>query len=187
MNPLINKLPAKIKVGDEVIEINADFRNCLKIIIAYEDNDLTIQEKHLIMLKLLYKTMPQDIEKAIIQGIKFLNCGEETINSKENERVYSFKKDAKYIYPAVSQASKVDLETVGFFHYWKFFYYFLDIPDNCTFSNIISFRQKKNKGKLTKEEKKVYLESIEVLDLDYEPEETTEEESEFMKAFVGGD
>ena len=63
MNPLINKLPTKIKVGDEVIEINADFRNCLKIIIAYEDNDLTIQEKHLIMLKLLYKTMPKDIEK----------------------------------------------------------------------------------------------------------------------------
>ena len=63
----------------------------------------------------------------------------------------------------------------------------MDIPDNCTFSNIVNFRQKKNKGKLTKEEKKVYLESVEVLDLDYEPEEITEEESEFMKAFVGGD
>ena len=186
MNPLINKLPTKIKVGNEIIDINADFRNCLKIILAYEDEELTIEEQHLIMIKRLYKTVPHDIEKAILQGIKFLNCGDECNNVRESKRVYSFKKDAKYIYPAVSQASKVDLETVGFFHWWKFFYYFLDISNDCTFSNIVNFRQRKNKGKLSKEERQIYLESIEILDLDYKQEEETEE-SEFMKAFNGGE
>ncbi|MCI8575775.1 MAG: hypothetical protein HFI09_04825 [Bacilli bacterium] len=184
MNPLIDKLPTKIKVGNEVIDINADFRNCLQIILAYEDNDLTIQEKHLIMVQRLYKVIPGDIEQAILQGIKFLNCGETSQNTSEKRRVYSFSKDAKYIYSAVSQASNVDLETVCFFHWWKFFYYFLDISNDCTFSNIVSLRQKKKKGKLTEEEKKAYIESIEILDINYEE---VKEESDFMKAFNGGE
>lgn len=186
MNPLIDKLPTKIKVGNEIIDINADFRNCLEIILAYEDNDLTIEEQHWIMLKRLYKTMPKDIEKGITQGLKFLNCGEENTNAKEKARVYSFKKDAKYIYPAVSQASKIDLETIDFFHWWKFYYYFLDISNDCTFSNIISFRQRKNKGQLNKEERKIYLDSIEIFDLEYESE-IEDEESELVKLFNGGD
>lgn len=184
MNPLIDKLPTKIKVGDEIIDINADFRNCLKIILAYEDEDLTIQEKHLIMIQRLYKIVPKDIETAILQGIKFLNCGETFQNTTDKQRIYSFCKDAKYIYPAVSQASEVDLETIDFFHWWKFFYYFLDISNDCTFSNIVSLRQKKNKRKLTDEERKIYMESIEILDLNFEK---PKEESAFMKAFNGGE
>lgn len=184
MNPLINKLPTKIKVDNEIIEINADFRNCIKIILAYEDEELTIQEKHYIMLQLLYKKIPNNIEQGILQGIKFLNCGEENKNIREQPRVYSFKKDAKFIYPAVSQASNIDLETISFLHWWKFYYYFLDISSDCVFSNIISLRQKKNKRKLTEEERKVYMESIDILDLDYEK---PREESEFMKAFNGGE
>lgn len=182
MNPLINKLPTKIKVGDETLDINADFRNCLQIIIAYEDNDLTIEEQHFIMLKRLYKQMPKNIELAIAQGIRFLNCGEEnhTNNNINKPRVYSFKKDAKFIYSAVSQANKIDLENIDFLHYWKFYYYFLDIPNDCVFSNIVSLRQKKNNNKLTDEDKKIYKESAALLDLEYEYHK---EESEFMKLF----
>ena len=72
---------------------------------AYEDQELTIQEKHFIMLSLLYDHIPQDIEKGILQGIKFLNCGEESKDDNYKPRVYSFKKDSKFIYSAVSQAS----------------------------------------------------------------------------------
>lgn len=184
MNPLIDDLPTKIKVNDEIIEINANFRNCLKIILAYEDKDLTIQEKHYIMLRLLYKKIPNDVEKGILQGIKFLNCGEENSNIKESKRVYSFQKDAKFIYSAVSQSSNIDLETVQFLHWWKFNYYFLDISNDCTFSNIINLRRKKNNRKLTDEERKLYMDSLDILDLDYEEQR---QESAFMKAFNGGE
>lgn len=186
MNPLINRLPIKIKVADEIIDINADFRNCLQIILAYEDEELTIEEKHYIMLNRLFKTIPKDIEKGILQGLKFLDCGEESSNLKESRRIYSFKKDAKFIYPAVSQASNVDLEEVEFLHWWKFYYYFMDISKDSLFSNIIELRQKKNKGKLTKDERKVYSELAEILDLNYS-NEPTEEETDFMKKFNGGD
>ena len=184
MNPLVSKLPTKIKVDKEIININADYRNCIKIILAYEDKDLTIEEKHFVMLNLLYETMPKNLEMGILQGIKFLNCGEETHIERDNQRVYSFQKDAKYIYSAVSQASNLDLEKINFLHWWKFYYYFLDVSNDSIFSNIVSLRQKKNKRKLTDEERKVYLESREILDLDFDE---PKEESEFMKAFNGGD
>jgi len=183
-NPLIEKFPTKIKIDDEIIKINADFRNCLQIILAYEDEELTIQEKHFILLKRLYEQIPKSIEKGILQGIKFLNCGEESRNVKELPRLYSFQKDAKYIYSAISQVGKLDLENIEFLHWWKFYYYFFDISNDCAFSNIVSLRQKKIKGKLTDEEKTIYRDSIDILDLD---SKKTKEESKFMKEFNGGD
>ena len=186
MNPLINSFPTKIKIDDNIYDINPNFKNCLMIIKAYEDEDLTIQEKHLIMIKRLYKQMPLNIEKAIIKGIKFLNCGEETPQEpKILKRFYSFEKDSKYIYSAMNQTHHKDLEYEDM-HWWKFCLLFLDIGKDTTFSNILALRQKRSKGKSTKEEKKLFTESREILDLNYTKEDS-DEVSEFMKLFNGGD
>lgn len=186
MNPLIDKLPTKIKIDDEVYEIDPDFRNCIRIIEAYEDDELTIQEKHLIMVKRLYKTIPTNLEQAIIKGVKFLNCGEEQKDIEDVKRTYSFQKDGKYIYSAINQSQHVDLSKVDFMHFWKFCYLFLDVGKDTTFSQIISLRHRKNKHKLTKEERNIFMESREILDLDYTTEES-EKVSEFMRLFNGGD
>ncbi len=185
MNPLIDKFPTKIKIENNIYDINYDVKNCIRIIEAYEDEDLTIQEKHLIMIKRLYKKIPSNIEQAIIKGIKFLNCGEEERSFKELPRLYSFNKDAKYIYSAMNQTHKVDLSLENI-HWWKFCYYFLDLGKDTTFSNILNLRQKKNKGKLTKDEKNLFMESREILDLNYQKEDS-EEVSKFMEIFNGGD
>lgn len=187
MNPLIDKFPTKIKIEDEILEINSDFRNCLKIILAFEDNNLTIEEKYYIMLMRLYGTIPTNTEEAIKKAILFLDCKEErTSKDDDKPRIYSFSKDAKYIYSAIEMSSPgMDLENVEYLHWWKFYYKFFDIKEGTTFSNIISLRDKKNKGKLSKEEKALFIESREMLDLEYESE-PSEEESKFMKLFNGG-
>ena len=185
MNILTQTFPTKIKIDDNIYDINYDLRNCLKIIEAYEDEDLTLQEQHMIMIKRLYKEIPSNIEQAIIKGIKFLNCGEENHEVKDLPRLYSFKKDSKYIYSAMNQTHKIDLSLENI-HWWKFCYLFLDIGKDTTFTNILNLRQKKNKGKLTKDEKKLFIESREILDLNYQKEDS-EEVSEFMKIFNGGD
>lgn len=187
MNPLIDKFPTKIKIDDEILPINTDFRNCLKIILAFEDENLTIEEKYYIMLMRLYGTIPNNQEEAIKKAILFLDCGEDNV-SKDNDkpRIYSFSKDAKYIYSAIEMSSPgIDLENVEYLHWWKFYYKFFDIKEGTTFSNIITLRDKRNKGKLSKEEKKIFIDSREILDLDY-TEEPSEEESKFMKLFNGG-
>lgn len=187
MNPLIDKFPTKIKLDDEILSINTDFRNCLKIILAFEDENLTTEEKYYIMLMRLYGKIPNNQEEAIKKAILFLDCGEDkSLKNEDKPRLYSFSKDAKYIYSAIEMSSLgIDLENVEYLHWWKFYYKFFDIKEGTTFSNIISLRDKRNKGKLTKEEKKVFIDSKEILDLEYS-NEPSEEESKFMKLFNDG-
>ncbi len=187
MNPLIDKFPTKIKIDDEILPINSDFRNCLKIILAFEDEDLTIEEKYYIMLMRLYGSIPNNAEEAIRKAILFLDCGEDrTSKDDDKPRIYSFSKDAKYIYSAIEMSCPgIDLENVEYLHWWKFYYKFFDIKEGTTFSNIISLRDKKNRGKLSQEEKTLFIDSREILDLEYDGE-PSEEESKFMKLFNGG-
>ena len=183
---IYSKFPTKIKVDDTVYEINSDFRNCLKIVMAYEDDELTQEEKNFILLKRLYLQMPKNREKAIEKGILFLDCGKEYKSAEENpRRVYSFKKDYSYIYSAMRQTHDVDLESIDYLHWWKFVFLFMDVDKDCTFSYLVSLRDKKNKGKLDKEEKKVWGNLREILDLDYIPLDE-EEKSDFLKLYEEG-
>lgn len=187
MNVLLNKFPQKIKIANEIYDINSDFRNCLKIIMAYEDDELTINEKHYIMLKRLYGTIPKNIEEATEKGILFLDCGKKEENNplEEAKRVYSFSKDSEYIYSAINQTHNVDLERARYLHWWKFVFFFMDVNKDCTLSCFISLRDKKNKKKLNKEERAFWINMRNLLDLDYTPE-PTDDESDFMKLWNNG-
>lgn len=112
-----------------------------------------------------------------------MNCGEE----KEGEagsparRIYSFAKDAKYIYSAIRQTHGIDLETVKYLHWWKFCYFFLDLDPDCMFQQMLHLRQQKQQGKLTKEERAVYYRLRDILDLPGEKDaQTRSAEEEFM-------
>lgn len=186
MNVLTDKFPTKIKVNDKILKINSDFRNCLKIIEAFEDEELFDEEKILILLKRLYvdEIENEDIEDAYKKGIKFLDLGEESKNEITNKRIYTFTKDSNYIYTGIRQAHNIDLNSIDYLHWWNFVYLFLDIGQECMFNQIIYYRRRKNEGKLTKEEKKIYLSMRKLLDLDYIEE--NEQDDEFMKKLGGG-
>ncbi|HBF68655.1 MAG TPA: hypothetical protein DDW20_05005 [Firmicutes bacterium] len=182
MNVLTDKFPTKIKVNNKVLKINSDFRNCIKIIEAFEDDDLFDEEKYLILIRRLYidEVKEEDLEQAIIKGIKFLDLGEENENNEENvKRLYSFSKDDSYIYTGIRQSHNIDLNSIEYLHWWNFVYLFLDIGQDCMFNQLVYYRKRKNEGKLTKDEKKVYISMRKILDLDYEEE--NEEDDEFMR------
>lgn len=183
MNVLTDKFPTKIKVNDKILRINSDFRNCIKIIQAFEDEDLFDEEKYLILIKRLYvdEVEENDFEEALIKGIKFLDLGEENKkNSNTSKRLYSFIKDDSYIYTGIRQSHNIDLNSIEYLHWWNFVYLFLDIGQDCMFNQLIYYRQRKNEGKLTKDERKVYLSMRKILDLDY-VEDDEEEDDEFMQ------
>ena len=199
MNILIDELPTKIEVNNKIYAINANFRNCLKIMEAFEDDELTDMEKYYVMLDLLYEEMPsqEDIEVAIEKAIKFLDGwnskavekakeDNELLEDTKDLRLYSFSKDAKYIYSAMQQTHKIDLEKVDFMHWWKFLCLFLDLNRECYFSQMIYLRRQKQKGKLTDEERRTYYEMREILDLNYVPE-TEREKSEFEILLEAGE
>ncbi|MBP1737276.1 MAG: hypothetical protein H6Q60_1157 [Oscillospiraceae bacterium] len=161
MNPLLESFPTAVRVDGAVYEVNADFRVCLKIILAFEDTELTDYEKQEVMLRLLYPVVPGNLQEAASKAVRFLDGGESQQDGSigDHRRLYSFSKDAKFIYSAVKQTHGIDLETVGFLHWWKFLYLFMDLREDCTFQRLIYYRQKLRRGKLTKEERE-YCNSI---------------------------
>ena len=148
MNVLVDKFPTKAKLGNDIYNINTDFRVGINIMRLYEDNSLNIYEKTEIMLSLLYeKEIPLDLKEiAIEKAMIFLNAGESDKKNNDanrdgikTKRLYSFEKDAKYIYSAIKKSThgEIDLENIEYLHWWKFVYYFLDLDEKSFFSKMI--------------------------------------------------
>lgn len=169
MNPLLSHFPTALSVGGAVYPIDADFRTCLRILLAFEDDALLPFEKQAVMLRLLYKERPpDDMPEACRKAVLFLDCGEmpsESEGGASGQRFYSFAKDAKYIYSAIRQTHGVDLETVDFLHWWKFCYMFLDLREDTAFQGILTLRRRKADGRLTKEERDLWYRFEDVLAL----------------------
>ncbi|HHV51797.1 MAG TPA: hypothetical protein GXX54_08925 [Clostridiales bacterium] len=187
MNILTERLPTSVEIDGVEYELNTDFRVCIKIMLAFEDPELTNAEKQAVMLNLLYKEIPPDILKASKMAVKFLNCGEDdNSGSSSSERYYSFQKDAKYIYTAIRQSHDIDLETIDYLHWWKFCYLFMDIKPDCFFSQILDLRIRKSRGKLTKEEREYCARIKDIIELPrvLSPEESAAHDK-FLKLLGG--
>lgn len=183
MNALVDRFPESVEIDGVEYEINADFRVGVEIMLAFEDPDLTDSDKQYVMLNLLYKEIPPDIAKACELAVLFLDCGEERTDGEcgDATRLYSFSHDAKYIYSAIRQSHGIDLETVKYLHWWKFCYLFMDLREDCFFQQMLHLRRQKSEGKLTKEERAVYVRMHDILDL---PAQMTAEESEDVDEFM---
>lgn len=187
MTILTDRLPESVEIDGREYEINSDYRVCLRIMEAFEDNELAPAEKQAVMLELLYPEMPEDIAAACTMGLKFLNCGEEAAGAAAEapERLYSLTKDARYIFTGILQTHGIDVERIDKLHWWKFCYLFMDLREDCFFSKIIYYRTQHQKGKLTPEEREYYDANRSVFELPRSPEDTSIED-EFMRLLRGG-
>ncbi len=154
MNFALDKFPEAVRIGGKAVPVNTDFRVALRIIKAFGDSRLLPHEKISVMLGALYPKIPENTAEAISQGFKFLNAGKET-NGKNSlgARVYSFDKDAQFIYTAFRSTFNIDLNNVENLHWWAFKSMISDFSPDCFFNTLIQLRSRKNSGKLTKEEK----------------------------------
>ncbi len=167
MNILTNSLPTKIKIKDEIFEINYDYKTIINILNAFEDNELTKEEKLYILLKNLYKEdIPSDyIEEAILKGIKFIDCGNAEHKQVSKKRIYSFTQDANYIFSGINFTHHIDIEKEHQMHWWKFMSLFMDMSPDCTFGELVYYRTRKAEGTLTKDEKKQYQKIKDIVEL----------------------
>lgn len=185
MGLLIDGLPTGIRINEEIYDINTDYQTGIKIIKAFEDKSLTINEKYSILIELLYREKPKDLIQALCKGIKFLNCGEsheDKSGSKiERDRLYSFEHDEKYIFSGVDRVLNGRLSKGDHVHWWEFVMAFMELPEDCTMSRILYFRTQHSKGKLTKDEMRVWNENRELFEL---PESLSYEEEQAKNKFM---
>jgi len=185
MNILVDAPPESITIADTEYQLNTDFRACLKIIMAFEDNELTPQEKQLVLLGNLYSVVPNDLTAALDRANWFLNGGKENTpdeNPTSPVRVYSFAKDGNFIYAAFRQTHGIDLSTAKL-HWWTFLALFMDLGQDTTFCQLTALRKRLKTGKASKEEQAAAHdmgEMIDIPDIDDRTLSEKEAENEFL-------
>ena len=190
MNILVDRLPTTIEIDGASYRIDADFRTCLRIIMAFEDSDLTLLEKNLLFYNNLFIDKPEDVKAALEYGVVFLDCGksEEESNTNTGLRVFSWNKDANLIYSAFQQTHGIDLNAVEFMHWWRFVALFMDMGSDTAFCNLVGLRQKVMTGKASKEERQAAREMGQMFVVDQIDDRSIEEieaEREFMELIRG--
>lgn len=187
-NFLVDSPPTEVKINGQSYPVNWDFRSCLRIILAFEDEGLAKKEKAMILLRLLYPEIPEDIRAALDQGIEFLNGGLETQDSKPY-RVFSFSKDANLIVAGFRQTYHMDLQKEEDLHWWSFLTLFLDLGPDTTFSGLVNLRGRVKSGKATKQEREMAQElgeTYEVPEINDLTIEEMERERTFFEALEKG-
>lgn len=167
---MIGRLPTQLEVGNTMYDIRTDFRDCLLVIEAYMDPELTDYEKKVILLQCIYKdfqSIPDEyLAEAINKAIWFLDKGEDdTSNNTQPKPLYNFVQDEQMIFSSINKVAGKEVRTEEYIHWWTFLGYFSEIGEG-TFATIVSIRNKKNKGKkLDKWEKDFYKENKHLIDL----------------------
>lgn len=181
MNILTDALPTAVQIEDTIYEINTDFRNIIKIILAFDDPELAGIEKQVIILALLYKdNIPKKhVVAASKLAARFISgpMGESD-EEGDTTRYYSFTKDSPLIYAAFQQTHGIDLQKASL-HWWQFIALFSDLGSETIFCNIVNLRRRVAIGEASKEEIKAARRMGSSFDVEqYEPKSIDEMEAE---------
>ena len=84
MNILIDRLPKTIDVGGKEYKINSDFRASILFELLIQDRALTDEQKIIQALQIYYEEIPEDIEGAINEILRFYSLGKETKRGNAN-------------------------------------------------------------------------------------------------------
>lgn len=156
---MTGRLPEALEVGGRPIPINADFRNALTIFEAWNDPELTSEEKAYVCLARLYAApLPYyHADEAYRKAVWFLGGGDIPMSEPEAVRTIDWKHDESMIMPAVSKTVGVpDIRGLPSLHWWTFLGAFGEIGEGLL-STVIHIRQKKARGeKLSKTEERFW-------------------------------
>lgn len=143
---LLDTLPTTVTIDNKEYRINSNFRNSILFELMMLDDELTEEEKITTALNLYYPVIPNNLNKAIDEIIKFYSCSfnenssNTTGSSKTYNDVYNFEFDSEYIYSAFLDQYNIDLNSIEYLHWWKFKAMFKSLKEDNLISKIISYR-----------------------------------------------
>lgn len=181
MNILVDLLPETVEIDGSKYTINTGFRIGILFEELMLDKTLSSEQKVYLAIKLYYKEVPTNLEKAIEQIQWFYRCGKDitvstgTGKGNKEDRIYSFEYDDDYIYSAFLTQYGVDLQDIKHLHWWKFKAMFKSLNEDNRISKIMGYRAMKITNEMSDNEKKHYREMKKVYAL---PDLRTESEKE---------
>lgn len=146
---MIGELPKSVCVNGVYHSIRSDFRDILKILCAFNDPELENSEKVYICLFILYEDFDEipdtDYEAAFKAAIQFIDHGTDS-NGPKSPRVMDWEQDEGIMFPAINKVAGFETRAADYLHWWTFIGYYMEISEGV-FSNVLSLRLKKAKGK----------------------------------------
>lgn len=116
--------PTKVRIGNEEYPINTDFRIALECNSIALNPDIGEYERALaVIYKLFGEKGLKDAKnhyKLLELGKKYLACGNEILDSKEQEMDMDFEQDMDYIEASFMSDYNIDLTSIKM-HWWTFF------------------------------------------------------------------
>ena len=184
---MIFDLPMALEFGGREWAINTDYRDVLRTLTAFEDPNLTEEEKAYICLHNTYpelKEIPRElIQAAFDAAVAFIDHG--SCNDGPSPRTMDWTQDAPLIFPAVNRAAGFEVRSVEYMHWWTFMGYFMEIK-NSTYATVLGLRGKRARGKkLEKDEKEFWQHNRGLCELRTKYTEEELEEQARLKAIIG--
>lgn len=179
-------LPTSLCVGGEEWAIRSDFRAILDILKYFSDPEYEPDEKWEICLDIMYEDfehMPQALKSEATQkAVEFIDMGIKD-DGRRKPHTMDWEHDAPVIIPSVNRVLGKEIRALEYLHWWTFLGAYMEIGESL-FSQILSIRQKKAKGKkLEKWEQEFYRENKDLIDLKVKVERSEEEKDELRALF----
>jgi len=181
---MIGLLPDTLAIDNREYSIRSDYRNVLQILEAFNDAELTVEEKWIVAIYMIFKDFSCaddvveafqngfDLEESIKQISWFISAGKKGRNEKESP-VYDWIQDEQMIFSSINHVAGKEVRELEYMHWWTFLGYFNEIGEG-TFSYIVGIRNKLNKGKkLDKHEIEFYRKNKDLVKIT--PPKTEEE------------
>lgn len=194
---MLGQLPKTLTVKGRPYSIRTDFRDILRVIAAFQDDQLTDAEKAYICLRNIYteyQTLPEDaIEEAYRAAVGFIDYG--IRENRPSPRVMDWEHDEPVLFPAINKVAGFETREAPYIHWWTFQGYFQGIDKDDTFGYVLMIRQKRAKHKkLEKWEQEFYNANRNLCDIKAQPgkpQSTPEDDlaeiyAELLKAQKGG-
>lgn len=164
---MIGAFPETLTVGGVEYLIRTDYRNVLQVFEAFQDPELTQEEKWIVAIYLMFEdfSCADDVlqaaqngfnpEEAIKQISWFVSAGQPEKQVLEKP-TYNWKQDEQMIFSAVNKVAGRETRELDYLHWWTFLGYFNEVGEG-NFSFIVGIRHKLNHGKKLEKHEKEFL------------------------------
>lgn len=192
---MIGQLPTTLEVGGKTYAIRSDYRVILTIFQAFNDPELTNDEKCYVCMKCLYVDFednipPEHIQEAAEKAYWFCDGGDMPKSDNVDEiKTFDWEQDEGIMFPAINKAAGFEVRAVEYLHWWTFLGLF-GVVDDGLFSQVLHLRNKLAKGKkLDKTEREFYRDHRSMVDLKQkltaEQKEAEERDQAFLRELLG--
>ena len=182
---MFGELPRTVSVNGRERDVRTDFRDILKIVTAFNDPELEDNEKVYICLFIFYEDFADlnsdDYEEAFKAALRFIDRDAES----DVPSVMDWEQDEAIMFPAINKVAGFETRTAEYVHWWTFMGYYMEISDGV-FSNVLSIRLKKAKGKkLEKWEREFWTSNKNICVLKAKLSEEEQAEKDRLNALLG--